>query len=301
MSRSSAHLVRSVDGTRAPSANDAYIFWQAAVGAFPLEGLPSEREREAFGQRLAQHMAKVVHEAKVQSSWLSPNRAYDAAIEGFVLGTLRSPELVERIAEFVKRIATYGAANSLSLLALRLASPGVPDIYQGCEMWCSTLVDPDNRRPVDFDARRRALADLRRRGSPRRQLAEELVASFADGRIKLHVVQAALRLRREMPGLFLDGAYQAIDTSAHVVAFSRAFRGAELVCAVPRLPYKLTGGKRPWPTGEAWGDGRLVLPRGGRYRNVFTGEWLEGQRLSASAVFCAFPVAWLLRLDGGGE
>ena len=299
MARASEPLLRTVDGTRAPSANDAYILWQAAVGIFPLDGLRDDRERDAFGERLAKYMAKVVHEAKVQTSWLSPNQGYDAAVFDFVLRTVQSPELVCRIADFAKRIAPYGATNSLSLLALRLASPGVPDIYQGCEVWQHTLVDPDNRRPVDFASRRRLLADLRKRGAPSPQLAEELVANYADGRIKLHVLQAGLRLRREMPALFLDGGYQPIHTSSHVVAFSRALREAELICVVPRLAYKLTAGKRPWPTAESWGDHRLVLPRVGRFRNVFTGESLEGQDLSVSTVLRTFPVAWLLRQDGG--
>jgi (1->4)-alpha-D-glucan 1-alpha-D-glucosylmutase len=170
----------------------------------------------------------------------------------------------------------------------------VPDVYQGCETWSLSLVDPDNRQPVDFAGRRQALADLRARGEPTPELARDLVASFADGRIKLHVSRIGLRLRREIPALFLDAAYEPLEGTEHVVAFQRSLHDRRLVCVVPRLTARLTRGERPWALAEAWGDARLKLPVPGRYRNVFTGERLDEAKPRMADVLRRFPVAWLV-------
>src|SRR5207253_11173805 len=122
---------------------------------------------------------------------------------------------------FVRSIAAYGASNALAQQALRFASPGVPDVYQGCEMWKLVLVDPDNRTPVDYARHRVALGDLAGRGRPTPELARDLVRSFADGRIKPHVTHTALALRRKDPAPFLEGAYDQINAGQHVVAFQR--------------------------------------------------------------------------------
>jgi (1->4)-alpha-D-glucan 1-alpha-D-glucosylmutase len=286
--------VTMVDGAPAPSSTDAYLFYQTAIGALPLEGFADGEARAVFVQRIADYMAKAVHEAKVRSSWTNPNRPYDRAVGAFVRGVLGNPEILGRIEGFARRTASYGAANGLAQVALRLASPGVPDIYQGCELWNLSLVDPDNRRIVDFEHGRRLLADLRARGGPSVELATELVANFADGRIKLHVTQVGLRLRRELPTLFLEGTYDPIDAPEHVVAFERRHRDRRLVCVVPRLSARQTRGRRPWAIGDAWNDATVTVSRPGKFRNAFTGERIEGVELAMAKVLGHFPVAWLI-------
>ncbi len=139
---------------------------------------------------------------------MTPNAAYDEAVQGLVRGVLGSEPAMAAVREFVDAISSYGAANSLSQLALRLASPGVPDIYQGCESWSFRLVDPDNRRPVDHAALIRMASELKQeRASASPDLASELLKSYTDGRIKLHVLGTGLRIRRQLPSLFLEGIY----------------------------------------------------------------------------------------------
>jgi (1->4)-alpha-D-glucan 1-alpha-D-glucosylmutase len=169
----------------------------------------------------------------------------------------------------------------------------VPDIYQGCEVWNFRLVDPDNREPVDFDSRRRMLADLQARGAPSSVLASELMAAFGDGRIKLHVLRTGLASRRRNANLFHDGSYDPVGADEHVVAFERHLGASRLVCVVPRLSRGLTehGG---WPVGDAWGARTIGLHRDGTFVNTFTGESIAGRELPLARVFQSFPVAWLM-------
>jgi glycogen debranching enzyme GlgX/malto-oligosyltrehalose synthase len=276
-----------LDGRPAPSGEDAYLFYQTLVGALPFE------PADDFADRLAAYMKKAAREAKVRTSWTNPDGRYEGVLEAFVRGVLADGGLLGSVVAFVRRIMPYGAANGLAIVALKLASPGVPDIYQGSETWDLSLVDPDNRRPVDFDRRRRILAELRARGGPTPELARELVARFEDGRIKLYVTNLGLRLRRENPSLFIEGTYEALEAPAHAVAFERCLGDRRLVCVVPRFSAKLTGGARPWAIGDAWGNAMLRLGKSGRFRNVFTGETLEGRELRMSSVLGVFPVAWL--------
>jgi isoamylase len=292
MGKLCAPFATTVDAEPAPTPADAYLFYQTVVGAYPFEGSP-DAQRGDFTDRMAGYMGKAIHEAKVSTSWTAPNAAYDRAVDAFVRGALASRDVTARIVALVERVSSYGACNSLAQLALRLASPGVPDIYQGCEMWDLSLVDPDSRRPVDFAIRRNRLAELRARPvSP--NAASELVRTFGDGRIKLYTTHLGLRLRRELPALFLDAAYRPVEASEHVVAFERSFRGQRLVCVVPRLGRKLSGGRHAWPLGDAWGSARIELSAPGHFENVFTGERFEGASLPMAAVLGVFPVAWLL-------
>ncbi|MGE3456020.1 MAG: malto-oligosyltrehalose synthase, partial [Kofleriaceae bacterium] len=286
------HYVRDVDGELAPSPNDAYLFYQVVVGAFPFEGLADAAARDQFAQRMRGYMVKAVHEAKVRTSWVNPNLAYDRAIADFVSGVLSSEPFVGAVAALAMRLAPYGASNSLSQLAVRLAAPGVPDMYQGCELWDLSLVDPDNRRAVDYVHRRALLRELDERGAPSPDLAAELVRSYTDGRVKLHVVRTALRRRRDDPALFLEGAYRPIDAGRHVVAFERVHGANRLVCIAPRLPFTLTQGTAPWAVGDAWGDATIDV---GQHvvMNLFTGEHHQAGEIRLAALLRTFPVAWL--------
>ena len=268
-----------------PSVNDRYLFFQTAAGTWPYGDEPE------LGERLIAYMRKATREAKVRTSWVQPQTHYEVATAYYVGAMLADPAFTQDMQALVNAIAPGGACNSLAQTALRLASPGVSDFYQGTELWDFSLVDPDNRRAVDYTRRRTLLTELRSR-EPSAELARELVAHYADGRIKLHVTQTGLRYRRDHRLLFLEGAYDALDGGDHVIGFERTHLSSRLVCLVPRLTRAMCG-DRPWPLGDVWGDARVELVAPGRWRNLFTGEQLDGKTLALRDVFASFPVAWL--------
>jgi len=252
----------------APDRGDEYLFFQALLGAWP----PGEPDLVALAGRLRAYMAKAIREAKLHTSWINQNGAYEQAVSDYVEGALvgrRSAAFLEAFAPFARRVGALGAVNSLGQLALKIAAPGVPDFYQGTELWNLTLVDPDNRQPVDFERRTAMLAELepllegRVPAGERGGRVRELLERWEDGRIKLLLTAAGLRLRRARPALFLDGDYRALAAegalAAHVVAFARAHRGEVAVVVVPRLCVQLGGGAPPLGL-AAWGDTRLPLP-----------------------------------------
>jgi (1->4)-alpha-D-glucan 1-alpha-D-glucosylmutase len=284
---------KASDGAARVSNSDAYVFYQTVVGALPFER-PTGDAQTAFADRIAGYMRKATREAKLATSWATPNVAYEQGLDDFVRAALRAPAFVDLAARFITRIAPYGAGNSLSQLALRLAAPGVPDIYQGCDLWGLTLVDPDNRAPVDFEARQAILAALESQGEPTADGTRRLLETYTDGRIKMYLTWRALTLRRTHPALFLEGSYEPIHVSDHVIAFERCHDEQRLLCVVPRLMRTLTGGRQPWALGRVWKDATLRLSRAGTFRDVFTGSSLAGEALPLAEVLSAFPVAWLL-------
>jgi (1->4)-alpha-D-glucan 1-alpha-D-glucosylmutase len=288
---------RPVDEEPAPSEVDVYLFFQIVLGAWPFAGIG---DRGAFTDRVAAYMEKATREAKTRTSWVAPNAAYEEATRDFVRGMLADDAFVASMGALAEETATYAATNALGQVALKLAGPGVADTYQGCELWSFDLVDPDNRRPVDYGVRRALLHQIRERTGDRAALARDLLARFADGAIKLYVTHTLLALRRDDPALFLEGGYRPIDAGEHVVAFvrerpegpGRTGRPA-LVCVVPRLAWKLTRGERRWPIGDAWGDRTIPLP-GGAWRDVLTGarHAVAGEAKLAE-VLGSFPLAVL--------
>ena len=301
---------REVDGHEAPSRNDEYLLYQTLVGTFP-PGELDEGVLDAYRARIEQYMIKAVREAKVHTSWLVANEAYEDALTGFVGELLRTtpanPFLDELRAQCAP-FAWYGMLNSLSMTLLKLASPGVPDIYQGTEMLDWSLVDPDNRRPVDYALRRAALAAIT--GIP--SAGDGAPAPFAspyDGRAKLSIVARALALRRERPRVFADGDYRRLDArgthAAHVVAFARTTAEEGVVAIAGRLFASLVA-VGAWPVREAWGD-TLVdvgpLAPGARVTNVLTGETfaLDSPLLPLARALAAFPGALLHYSSRAGE
>jgi (1->4)-alpha-D-glucan 1-alpha-D-glucosylmutase len=275
-----------------PSPNDLYLLFQTLVGAWPFAG-----EDPTLRERVTAYMTKAIREAKIETSWTRPDARYEAAVTSVVAHIFEDRELLASIAELAGRVAPFGACNSLAQTAIKLASPGVADTYQGTELWDLSLVDPDNRRPVDYGRRRQLLDELMARGAPTPELARELVSSYADGRIKLHLTRIGLQMRRTDPQLFLDGTYAPLDGGKHVIAFERARSNQRLVCVVPRLPYTLTDGRLTWPLGsDAWGDTTIELDgdEGTTWRNAFTGEQHTGSALKLASVLATFPVAWLV-------
>jgi (1->4)-alpha-D-glucan 1-alpha-D-glucosylmutase len=190
----------------------------------------------------------------------------------------------------VASIATYGASNGIAQKLVQLAAPGVPDTYQGSETWDLRLVDPDNRRPIDYGALRALLRDVE--GAKPRALLD----SFADGRIKLHVVRAALSVRRSLPAVFLDGDYVPLAAADEIFAFRRAHAENEVVCAVVCRPHGVTEGRSPWPIADTLGERTVDLPPG-RWRDALTGRELTTteEPTMASRVFADLPVALLVK------
>jgi (1->4)-alpha-D-glucan 1-alpha-D-glucosylmutase len=285
----------NLDGEPAPTPKHEYLFYQTIVGAWPV-GWDGKEGRVQFKERLVRFLEKAGKEAKEVTSWTNPEPRYDEAVVAFVEGVFQHEALLDGIRRFSEFISPYGAANGLAQCVLRFCSPGVPDTYQGSELWNQNLVDPDNRRPVDYGRRRDALATIRgRRGEPL-PLAKELLSSFEDGRVKLYVTHAALLARKAHRELFLRGDYEGLAGGEHVVAFTRSYGKERLLAVVPRHSLRKTRGERPFALGDVWGDDRLAVPCAGVYRNVFTGAAVHvAGDVPLREVFADFPVALLIR------
>jgi len=277
-------------------------------------------EYAVFKQRIQDYMRKATKEAKVHTSWINPNQAYDDALQEFVDAVLDSFLFLEDFQALRYRVAQYGMYNSLSQTLLKLTAPGVPDIYQGTEVWDFSLVDPDNRRPVDFDRRRQLLsalqAQVRVAGPNLIDLARDLLRSKEDGRIKLYVTHRTLTYRREHADLFRLGAYLPLDAGGpkprHVCAFARQHEQRTLLVVAPRFLTYLIPDPGALPLGpRVWEDSWLTLPAGGsanhRYRNLFTGESVAAMRqegrtvLALGEVFANFPLALLASHNGAAD
>ena len=285
-----------VDEKPAPEASLEYLFYQTLVGVWPFGA--NESAVADLRQRLPDFLLKAAREAKTETSWLTSHLEYEASVQHFAAKALENRELVADITRFCALIERAGATNGLAQTLLRVCVPGIPDTYQGSELWHQALVDPDNRRPVDYALRRRYLAELQAKQARPEALASELVETYADGRIKLYVLQRALQLRKAQPELFLQGAYTALDVDEPAVAFARSLGAECVVCVVPRLSWALTQNGAAFPLGPAWQNRMLRGLEPGRYCNVFTGEQLvTSNELALSQVFARFPVA-LLRKEG---
>ncbi len=323
-----------IHGRPAPDRNDEYRFYQVLLGAWPPAppggtGASPAAVPPTLVERLRDYMMKAIKEAKIHTSWINDNQEYDAAMARFVEGTLTGPSSRRFLASFLPfqaRVARLAVANSLAQVVLKTCSPGVPDFYQGTELWDLNLVDPDNRRPVDFAARRAALEALApllpalpgntaggdgdHRLSERLQTLAAMLDGWEDGRIKLWVTAAALRARRTCPSLFLGGDYLPLpaagNAAAHLFAFARTAAPAPAspsaaIVLVPRLVAGLGDGWRDWAA--AWGPAFVALPpalAGLRWTNAITGERVEsvenegGEGVRVGAVLANCPVAILL-------
>ena len=265
-----------------PYPNEEYALYQTLIGMWPLnnEELPIVRDR------LRQYLEKSAREAKTYTSWIAPNAAYEETLIRFGQSVLSNAAFCEDFQRFQKRIAFYGALNALSQTVLKLCAPGVPDFYQGTELWDFSLVDPDNRRPVDYERRSAMLRNIKEASSRRSLDLGSLLRSWPSGRVKMFVIWKLLAMR----DAFRDADYRAIDAGSNVCAFAR---GDDVVVAVPRLVTSLV---KPgvFPLGEVWRAADLS-GCAGRWRNTFTGDTIEGETLPLRQVFGRFPVAVLER------
>jgi len=285
----------TVDGRAVPGANTEYLIYQTLVGAWPVDLA-----------RLREYLMKAVHEAKTHTSWINPDARYDTAIVAFaeaLLDPTRSQPFLDDFTAFQARVAHFGALNSLAQTLIKITAPGVPDFYQGTELWDLSLVDPDNRRPVDWALRRRLLGDLERAlaaTSDRAGGAFDLFKHKDDGRVKLYLIREALAFRRAQSALFAAGDYRPLEArgplAEHVCAFARVAEGGAALTVVPRLLAR-RGGEAPPLGPEYWKDTAITLPpeTGTRFVNALTGERWEAERdlLALGDVFAHFPVALL--------
>ena len=310
------------DGAYMPTANDEYLLYQVMLGSCPNDlmdaaHLDADRMR-AFCERVEATAIKSMREAKLRTSWSSPDQAYEDAVRGFVQGLLdaaRSPQFLSDFTEFARRVAWFGMLNSLSQTVLKLTLPGIPDTYQGAELWDYAMVDPDNRQPVDFARRIAFLAGLPERVTP--DVLTELVTSWPDGRIKLLILSRLLRLRRQRPDLFLAGDYHPLTVDGrradHLCAFAWMTPTEALLIVVPRFFVSLTSGETTIPDPSVWHDTVIIGPPefSGRWlRNLITGETVASEQArdggpvwTAGALLGAFPFGiWLIEdLPGAAD
>ncbi len=298
---------RVVDGGPVPSENDEYLIYQTLLGAWPL----TESEVPTFKDRMKEYVLKAAREAKSRTSWVLPNPAYEKALEDFVEGLFSLPHTHPFLRDFLRlerKVAFYGAFNSLAQVLLKVTAPGVPDFYQGSEIWDFSLVDPDNRRPVDFRKRLQLLEELKRHDPQDRvALVQELLENWPDGRIKLYVTWKSLEVRRALPEVFLDGPYIPLPCSGrragHVLAYARQKGEDWVVVVLPRLISQITPGGTPPLGRRVWGGTEIELPAGAptRWHNTLTGEEIpvETKRrrksLPLSSLLKRFPLALLSR------
>jgi len=288
-----------VDGIEAPDANDEYLLYQTLVGAWPF----TADAQRGFPERLRSYMLKAIREAKRHTSWINPNERYEAAALRFAADILESHRpFLQAFLPFQARVAELGIYNSLAQLLVKITAPGVPDFYQGTELWDLSLVDPDNRRSVDYELRRQVLAEVQD-ASPARLLEER-----ADGRVKTFVMVRALRQRAAIREVYDHGAYLPMSVDgecrSHVFAFARRRQDSMAITCVPRLVAGLLGGRAVPPIGpEIWRDTRILLPHlngSPAFRDAITGAAIQthtggdGAWLDASAVFGTYPVALLV-------
>lgn len=292
----------SIDGQEAPDRNDEYFLYQTLLASFPFQ----KSEMKSFRTRLADYLVKALREAKRHSDWDRPNRRYEAACLTFadsIIGRTGNKRFLDRFSSFARRIAFYGFLNSLSQLTLKTTAPGVPDFYQGSELWDFSFVDPDNRRPVDFDQRHKWLVQIeswRETEIPER--VADLARNFADGRIKLFLTHRLLLARRDHGRLFLHGDYRGIPVVGtqknRVIAYARTLGSRVGLTVATRFFADLVSEGR-MPVGKTvWGGTRLAIPRRwqGFWRNRVTGRRLRLDGTADLALILAdLPVALLIR------
>ncbi|WP_248749836.1 malto-oligosyltrehalose synthase [Pseudomonas sp. MWU15-20650] len=286
------------DDAQSPSAGDELILYQVLLGSWPLDLDP---DFEGYRQRLWQWQQKALREAKLQSSWSAPNEAYERGVEAFLSRLLLSDEgraLRDAIGMAAQTIAPAGAVNSLAQTLLHLTVPGVPDVYQGDEFWDFSLVDPDNRRPVDFNARQHALNTSPDVG--------ELLSHWRDGRIKQALIAQVLAMRKAEPERLRSGCYTPLQVigkhAQHVVAFCRESHGKRMLVVVPRWPHRLLENSvLPHINAQVWGDTRVKLPFAcptQNWKGLFhTGAVTPDKELLINAALGDFPVNVFINPD----
>ncbi len=290
-----------LDGQAMPDKNEEYFLYQTLIGAFPI----GDRDLSGFIARISQYMVKAAREAKIHTSWLEPNVPHEAALTSFVEKILHATDengFLKVFLPFCKKIARYGIFNSLSQTLIKITAPGVPDFYQGTELTDLNLVDPDNRRPVNFADRAFFLKEIRARARTNtRALISELLVNRFDGRLKMYLLAAALKIRNAHARLFREGCYIALRPAGrfhnHVLAFARHWEQKWSITVVPRFLTALVGeDEDPFGAG-IWQDTVVDLPDGApvRWKNIFSNEVLTaGNSIALGDALADFPIAMLI-------
>jgi (1->4)-alpha-D-glucan 1-alpha-D-glucosylmutase len=297
----------------APTLNDQYLLFQTLMGTWPDPAPRSADQLSPYRDRIVAYMEKAIKEAKEHTSWVNPNAQYDAAVKRFVAGILadvKNNAFIESFAPLAQKVARLGRFNSLSQVVLKLTSPGIPDIYQGNELWDFSLVDPDNRRPVDYSLRSKMLSamlpmldDCASDGLDRK--VAELFERAVDGRIKMYVTARLLRFRQANPDIFKQGSYRRLEAKGAqadaVCAFERRLGERVLIVAVCVRPASVSRGGEIDPTGAAWTETFSPVPElkaGVRLREVLTAREIctpavkgGASHLSLAEAFATLPVA----------
>lgn len=292
----SAEQFAAIVGGPIPDAADRAMLFQTLVGTWPMNlETADQASMKEFAKRITAWQQKSLREAKLQSDWSAPNEAYECGAERFVSWLFDAPTLLlTEIAGFARRVAPAGAVNSLAQVLAKLTAPGVPDLYQGTEYWDFSLVDPDNRVPVDFAARQRL---------PAASAIASMAENWTDGRIKQCVIARVLAARKKTPELYAEGDYVPLQTAGtlarHVIAFARVLPGATAITLMCRHPARLLGGEQAIAIAkDNWKDTRILLPpdiQSGELVDVLNGAEIRASRtaLEAAQVFAGVPVALL--------
>jgi (1->4)-alpha-D-glucan 1-alpha-D-glucosylmutase len=284
-----------------PNTNDEYFLYQTLIGSFPFEGI----ENTDYVDRLKDYVIKAVREAKVYTAWLRPDNDYETGFMTFIDSVLEPSEqnqFLNKFIPFCQKVANYGIFNSLSQTLLKITAPGVPDIYQGTEFWDLSHVDPDNRRPVDFERRIEVLREIKEQGQTDiLQLVEDLIATREDARIKLFLTARALEARKKYLQVFESGDYlplEAVGTfKDNVVAFARSFEDTTVIVIAPRF---FTGIVKPeeMPIGkQVWKDTNLKLSEQmpSVWKDAITNQAVESNgTLAIGEALTYFPAALLI-------
>ncbi|MGE5809928.1 MAG: malto-oligosyltrehalose synthase, partial [Ignavibacteria bacterium] len=283
-----------------PGSNEEYLIYQMLLGSFPF----SESDLGDYKNRFKEYLVKAVREAKVHSTWSRPQKEYEDASVSFLENILaRSDDniFMKDFSGFQRKISHYGILNSLSQTLLKITSPGVPDFYQGRELWDFSFVDPDNRSRVDYKIRKEILEDINRKDkSGTRELIDELLKKPESGGVKMYLIYKALRSRNENIELFRKGEYIPLKSGGNyqknIIAFARKLENKYSITAVPRF---LTGiiKENEFPLGnECWKDTKIIIPFEARsFCNTITGEEIESKDgISIGDLFKSFPAAMLL-------
>ncbi|NJR65904.1 MAG: malto-oligosyltrehalose synthase [Leptolyngbyaceae cyanobacterium CRU_2_3] len=300
-------LKETTNGLAVPAPNDEYLLYQTLLGAFPFD----KQDYLLFVDRIKEYMIKAIREAKVNSNWMRPETSYEEGLTKFIERILEDTEdnlFLQVFRPFQQRIQHYGIFNSLSQTLLKIVSPGIPDLYQGTELWDLSLVDPDNRRPVDFELRQSHLKEIKSKikgkGKSKSNLpayVSELLKTPEDGRIKLFLIYRALQARQAYPELFQRGGYEKLTVlgslKGHVVAFARDLGDTKAIAIVPRFLTSLVK-EGEFPLGEqVWHETRIVQPPGSSsvWQDAITGQEIHSEdTLWLKEILTHFPVALLI-------
>lgn len=305
----------AMEGRAVPDRNEEYFFYQILIGAWPINKMSKEAYKN-FKTRIKEYILKAIRESKIHTSWTNPDKLYEEITTVFidaVLNNVPDNTFLKSFIPFQKMISLYGMYNSLSQTLLKITSPGVPDFYQGTEIWNFSLVDPDNRRPVDYKKRVKILSEIKKKEItiPQAELAKKLITNPENGSVKLYTTYKALNYRKINKGLFEHGEYIFLETfgkkSGNICAFARRYKDSIAISIAPRFFTRLTDNTKVLPLGiDVWEDSVASVPSeklGVKYRNIFTGETVSTKKyngitgLLLAEVCKNFPVALLEKTD----